>query len=99
MENWLQSIHSDGTKTFLSNPLPKLGETVKVRLRLSEHSPVKHVLLLAFPNGIDDFHEMSVLKTEHGLTYYETEIKAVIDKDGIHPIKMTDFQSLLWRCF
>ncbi len=75
MENWLESIHSDGTKTFLSNPLPKLGETVKVRIRFSEHSPVKHVLLLAFPNGIDDFHEMSVLKTEHGLTYYETEIK------------------------
>ena len=75
MENWLQSIHSDGTKTFVDNPLPELGETVKVRLRLSEHSPVKHVLLLAFPNGIDDFHEMSVLKTEHGLTYYETEIK------------------------
>ena len=75
MENWLSSIHSDGTETFVSNPLPKLGETVKVRIRFSEHAPIKHVLLLAFPNGIDDFHEMSVLKAEHGMVYYETELK------------------------
>ena len=75
MEKWLKSIHSDGTKTFVSNPLPKLGETVKVRICFFEHAPVKHVLLLSFPNGIDDFREMSVLKKEHGLVYYEAELK------------------------
>lgn len=75
LEKWLESIHSDGTKTFVSNPLPKLGETVKVRICFFEHAPVKHVLLLSFPNGIDDFREMSVLKKEHGLVYYEAELK------------------------
>ena len=75
MEKWLESVHSDGTKTFVSNPLPKLGETVKVRICFFEHAPVKHVLLLSFPNGIDDFREMSVLKKEHGLVYYEAELK------------------------
>lgn len=75
LEKWLESVHSDGTKTFVSNPLPKLGETVKVRICFFEHAPVKHVLLLSFPNGIDDFREMSVLKKEHGLVYYEAELK------------------------
>lgn len=75
MENWLKSVHSDGTKTFLSNLSPKIGETVKIRIRFLEHAPVKHVLLLSFPNGAENFSEMSVLKTEHGLVYYETELK------------------------
>ncbi|MBR5872384.1 MAG: alpha amylase N-terminal ig-like domain-containing protein, partial [Oscillospiraceae bacterium] len=75
MEKWLKSVHSDGTETFVSNPSPKIGETVKIRLRLLKDSPVKHVLILSFPNGIDKFEEMSVLKTERNLVYYEAELK------------------------
>ena len=75
LEKWLESVHSDGTETFVTNPLPEFGETVKIRIRFDEHAPVKHVLLLSFPNGIDFFTEMSVLKAEHGLVYYESELK------------------------
>ena len=75
MENWLLSVHSDGTDEFVSNPSPKIGEKIKVRLRFSEKAPVKHVLMLSFPNGTENFSEMSVLKNEHGLVYYETEME------------------------
>ena len=30
---WLESVHSDGTAAFVSNPAPRLFETVTVRLR------------------------------------------------------------------
>ena len=75
MNNWLLSVHSDGTDEFVSNPNPNLSETVKIRIRFMENSPVKHVLLLSFPNGEEEFSEMFPIKTEHGLRYYETELK------------------------
>ena len=75
MENWLLSIHSDGSDDFLSNPSPKIGDKIKVRLRMVENPSVKHVLILSFPDGIEHFEEMSVLKTEHGLVYYEAELE------------------------
>lgn len=74
-KNWLLSIHSDGTDDFLSNPSPKIGDKIKVRLRMVKNSSVKHVLILSFPDGIEHFEEMSVLKTEHGLVYYEAELE------------------------
>ena len=29
---WLESVYSDGTAAFVSNPCPKRGETVTIRL-------------------------------------------------------------------
>ncbi len=75
MENWLKSVHSDGTKTFLSNLSPKIGETVKIRIRFLEHAPVKHVLLLSFPNGAEIFSEMSVLKPSMALFITKPNLK------------------------
>ena len=40
MDNWQESVYSDGTAMFVSSPSPKLGETVTVSLRLYEHAPV-----------------------------------------------------------
>lgn len=74
-KNWLLSIHSDGSDDFLSNPSPKIGDKIKVRLRMVKNPSVKHVLILSFPDGIEHFEEMSVLKTEHGLVYYEAELE------------------------
>lgn len=75
MENWLLSVHSDGTEEFLSNLNPNLSETVKIRIRFQKDSPVKNVLLLSFQNGEDNYTEMQYLKTKHGLDYYEAELK------------------------
>ena len=34
MNNWLESVYSDGTAEFVSDPHPALSQTVKVRLRM-----------------------------------------------------------------
>ncbi|MBQ2898206.1 MAG: alpha amylase N-terminal ig-like domain-containing protein [Oscillospiraceae bacterium] len=75
MENWLISVHSDGTESFLSNPNPNLSETVKIRIRLYENAPVKNVVLISYPNGTENFTEMRPIKTERGFIWYETELK------------------------
>ena len=75
MEKWLESVHSDGTAAFVSNPAPALFETVKIRIRFYADAPVKYVLLRSIPNGAERLDEMHVLKKEHGLVYYEAELK------------------------
>ena len=74
MNSWLESVHSDGTAAFVSNPAPKMLETVTVRIRFYEDAPVKHVLLRTIPNGAERFTPMRIGKREHGFVYYEAEM-------------------------
>ena len=75
MEQWLESVYSDGTKYLVSNPQPNLGATVKIKIRMYEDAPVKHVFLRTAPNGADVVTEAYRIYTEHGLAYYEAELK------------------------
>ena len=75
MNTWLESVYSDGTAAFVSNPSPAPMETVAIRLRMYESAPVKHVLLRSLPNGVERLEEMYVLKKERGFVYYEAMLK------------------------
>lgn len=71
---WTESIYSDGTAQFVSNPSPELFETVKIRIRMYEDAPAQHVFLRWAPNGAFMLKEMQVVKKERGLVYYETDL-------------------------
>lgn len=75
IETWLESVHSDGTVAFVSNPAPKLFEDVTIRLRMYEDTPVKHVILRSMPNGMERLDDMHVAKKENGFVYYEATLK------------------------
>lgn len=75
MNHWLESVHSDGTAEFVSNSHPKLFETVKIRIRMYEDAPVKHVVLRSIPNGADHLVEMYTVKKENGFVYYEADLR------------------------
>ena len=75
MEQWLESVYSDGTEDFVSNPRPKLWETVTIRLRLYADAPVRHVLLRWVPNGAERVMEMRRRQTRHGLAWYAGELR------------------------
>ena len=72
---WLESVHSDGTAAFVSNPSPKLFETVTVKLRFYRDAPVKHVFLRTIPNGVERLIPMTRGKEEKGLVYYEAPLE------------------------
>ncbi len=72
--NWLHSIYSDGTAIFLSNPQPKLRETITVRLRFYKDSPVDEVFVKFVRNG-----EQPVIPAERSIeddlfVYYEAQL-------------------------
>ena len=74
MNTWLESVYSDGTSAFVSNPLPKLFETVTIRIRMYETAPVKQVILRTIPNGMERFTDMTVEKREKGFVYYQAQL-------------------------
>ena len=84
MEKWLESVYSDGSKFFVSNPLPKRGETIKVFIRMYDTSPVKAVMLRTKLNGIENVLDMKKEFVENGLAYYSTEITVYEDVFHYH---------------
>ena len=74
MHTWFESVHSDGTAAFVSNPSPKRSETVTICLRMYDDAPVKHVILRSMPNGMERLDDMYPVKRENGFVYYETAL-------------------------
>ena len=74
MENWQESVYSDGTSMFVSDPSPRLGETVTVSLRLYEGAPVRHVILRWLRNGLVQMAHAKKTRVERGLSWYEAEM-------------------------
>ncbi len=84
MEKWVDSIYSDGSEYFVSDPAPKLFDTVTVRLRVLEGAPVKHVIMRSLHNGLQDFTEMKLAFHKHGLSYYEAKLKITENRIEYH---------------
>jgi len=84
MDKWLESVYSDGTAEFVSNPSPKLFENVTVKIRMYEDAPVKHVFLRSIPNGAERLEEAHIVKKEHGLVYYEAPLAITENRIQYH---------------
>lgn len=84
MNSWLESIYSDGTAEFVSNPSPKLFETVTVKIRMYEDAPVKHVFLRSIPNGAERLEEAHIEKKERGFVYYEAPLAITENRIQYH---------------
>lgn len=69
--NWMESVYSDGTCYFVSNPIPKLGEKIAIYLRMHISSPVNHVFLRMVNNGAEHLELMELDHIEKGLAYYK----------------------------
>ena len=75
MEAWLESVYSDSSLQFVSNPAPRLGETVTVRVRCDAGAPVTHVLLRSVPNGGEVLTEMTREEVNRGLAYWAAPLR------------------------
>lgn len=75
MEQWLESVYSDGTECFVSNPQPELGETVEIQIRMYEDAPVQHVFLRSVPNGAERLTEAEKTSVRNGLAYYTARLQ------------------------
>lgn len=56
--DWLAGVHHDGSEKYVSRLHPRLGETVRLQLRLGSDAPVRAVYLRTFPDGEQLFTPM-----------------------------------------
>ncbi|HEX3078147.1 MAG TPA: alpha-amylase family glycosyl hydrolase [Lachnospiraceae bacterium] len=74
MDQWLDSVYSDGSEHFVSNPLPEKGETITISMRVMENDKLKNVLLRTKKNGAEQLRTMRRGKVDNGLAYYSAEV-------------------------
>lgn len=72
--DWLQSVYSDSTANFVSNPCPHKGETIKIRLRMAENAAIREVILRTREFGIESRIHMELISAERGIRIYEAAV-------------------------
>ena len=80
--NWFNSIYSDGSKWFVSNPLPHKGDKITIALQVSQNAPLSCVFLRTKPNGVEQLVKMQQVSCRNGLCRYEAEVQ--VWEDELH---------------
>lgn len=62
LPEWTTYIHHDSSETYISNPLPRIGETITLKIRLPKDAPVKMLYLRPRPDG--EWKRIPMQKTE-----------------------------------
>ncbi|BCJ92863.1 alpha-glycosidase [Anaerocolumna cellulosilytica] len=104
MYQWLDSVYSDGSKYYISNPYPVKGETISIRLRMLENTEITNVLLRTKEFGMERLYTMEILKKERGLLYFTCDVTVqetrlqyqfyLVTKEGIYyytQYRITDY--------
>lgn len=74
MENWLNSVYSDGSPQFVSSLSPELYETITIRIQIYEDAPVEHVFLRTLPDGAEHLEKAECIERRQGLAIYEAKL-------------------------
>jgi alpha-glucosidase len=71
---WLPSIHHDGSKKYVSDLYPRLGETVRLKVRTHHLAPVSRIVLRTFPDGEQMLTEMSLGETTPPAQWWHVDL-------------------------
>ena len=74
MTHWLNTVYSDSGALFVSNPAPRKGETITIRLRMLRNTEIRQVYLRVKEFGVERLIPMSAEKEKNQLVYYKTDI-------------------------
>ncbi len=69
---WHASVHHDGS--YVDNLYPSLGDTVHLRLRLSDRAPVRRVYVRLFPDGEQHFIPMTPAETRPPVKWFACDL-------------------------
>lgn len=78
--HWTAGLHHDGSELFVSNPLPRFGETVTIRLRLPVEAPVRNVFLRTAPDGEEDLKAMRRVREDGVSAWWETGLTIIMPR-------------------
>ena len=89
MSHWLESVYSDSTKNYVSNPYPKKNEKITISIRIKKNEEIKQVFLRYREFGIEQLRLMD--KEEKGsFLYYSKEIEIRESRFGYQFYLVTD---------
>lgn len=74
MNHWLTTVYSDSGAVFISNPAPKKGEAITVRLRMLRNTDIRHVYVRLKEFGVQKLIPMTVEKEKNNLIYYKAAL-------------------------
>jgi alpha-glucosidase len=82
LPEWTAGIHHDGSKAFVSNPLPALGETVVLTLRVPKEAPILSAFIRSTPDG-EGHHVPMIRVREDALSgYWQGELRASMPRNN-----------------
>jgi alpha-glucosidase len=71
---WLSSVHHDGSEKYVSDPAPRLGQNMQLRLRVGSTASVRRVTLRTFPDGEQLFTPMTPGPADPGCRWWQAEL-------------------------
>lgn len=92
---WLLSIHHDGSERYVSKLTPRLGESVRLRLRVADTAPVRRILLRSFPDGEQALTTMQRGPLEPPAQWWEADL--LIDEPISHYRFIIDAADGVWH--
>lgn len=92
--DWLQSVHHDGSATYVSASDVQIGDVVRVRLRLAHDAPVQRVYLRTFPDGEQFIAPMQRTAVSPPVQWWEGEL--AINQPAVHYRFILQAQDGVW---
>jgi alpha-glucosidase len=91
---WLQSVHHDGSDAFVSNPYPRLGESVQIRLRAGIDAPIRRIFVRTEPDGEQAITQMTPDGEQAPACWWQAELP--IDQPLVHYRFLLEADDGLW---
>jgi alpha-glucosidase len=80
--HWTAGLHHDGSALYVSNPLPRLNETVNIRLRAPKDAPIAKLFLRSAPDGEQHLEPMRRIDEDAVSAYWEASLKIVMPQNA-----------------
>lgn len=80
--DWLETIHHDGSEKYVSILYPRIGDCVRLRIRVGKNAPVRRIILRTLPDGEQVFAIME--RGEESATSAWWQIDLPIDAPVVH---------------
>lgn len=74
LAHWTTAIHHDTSALFVSNPQPKLGDTVEIRIRIPAAAPIHAVKLRSEPDGEAHTEDMHQSEEDGAFAWWEARL-------------------------
>ena len=72
--DWMQSVHHDGSPYYVVGDAYTAGSGVTLRLRANVDTPIERVFLRTTPNGEQRMVEMRLTRVEQVTRWWEIEL-------------------------